>query len=195
MNNTNNQNYVLNHRAFVLLGLVAEIPSHAYNINQRIEERGMRDWTNIGKSSIYNIITKLEEDGLVESYTEEVDNRIRKIYTITGYGSDILRNKVYKVLSEFIGKNDEDFYVAFSMLPILTDEQQIKAITNSLKKIKKNKKGLERMLKENSHMPLNVRGLFFHPIKILEIDIEFLEWVLEEIKKGGAKVGQEAYGK
>jgi len=195
MNNTDIQNYVLNHRAFVLLGLVAEIPSHAYNINQRIEERGMRDWTNIGKSSIYNIITKLEDDGLVESYTEEVNNRIRKIYTITDYGSDILKNQVYKVLSEFIGKKDEDFYVAFSMLPILTKEQQIDAITKSLKKIKNNKKGLEKMLKENAHMPLNVRGLFFHPIKILVTDIEFLEWVLDEIKKGGGKVDSEAYSK
>ncbi len=195
MNNTENQNYVLNHRAFVLLGLVAEIPSHAYNINQRIEERGMREWTKIGKSSIYNIITKLEEDGLVESYTEEVDNRIRKIYTITDYGSDILKNKVYKVLSEFIGKNDEDFYIAFSMLPILTREQQIDAIRKSLKKIKNNRKRLEKMLKDNSYMPLNVRGLFFHPIKILETDIEFLEWVLEEIKKRGGKVDSEAYGK
>lgn len=195
MNNTDNQNYILNHRAFVLLGLVAEIPSHAYNINQRIEDRGMREWTNIGKSSIYNIITKLEDDGLVESYTEEVDNRIRKIYTITDYGSDILKNQVYKVLSEFIGKKDEDFYVAFSMLPILTKEQQIEAITKSLKKIKKNKKGLEKMLKENSQMPLNVRGLFFHPIKILETDIEFLEWVLDEIKEAKGQVGPKAYGK
>ena len=195
MNKTDIQNYVLNHRAFVLLGLVAEIPSHAYNINQRIEERGMRDWTNIGKSSIYNIITKLEDDGLVESYTEEVNNRIRKIYTITDYGSDILKNQVYKVLSEFIGKKDEDFYVAFSMLPILTKEQQIEAITKSLKKIKNNKKGLEKMLKENSQMPLNVRGLFFHPIKILETDIEFLEWVLEEIKEAKGQVGPKAYGK
>ena len=194
MNNTDIQNYVLKHRAFVLLGLVAEIPSHAYNINQRIEERGMRDWTNIGKSSIYNIITKLEDDGLVESYTEEVDNRIRKIYTITDYGSDILKNQVYKVLSEFIGKKDEDFYVAFSMLPILTKEQQIEAITKSLKKIKNNKKGLEKMLKENSQMPLNVRGLFFHPIKILETDIEFLEWVLEEIKEAKGQADPKAYG-
>jgi DNA-binding PadR family transcriptional regulator len=52
--------YDLNHRAFVLLGLVAETPSHAYNIDQRIKERGMRNWTNIGTSSIYNIINNLE---------------------------------------------------------------------------------------------------------------------------------------
>ena len=188
-------NYELNHREFVVLGLIAEFPSHAYSINQRIDERGMRDWTSIGKSSIYSDLNNLEKSKLVDSYREEVDNRIRKVYRITDYGLEILKKKTYKVIKEFIGKNDENFYVAFSMLPILTQEQQTEAITNSINKIKKNVKGLEDMLEENSHMPLNVRGLFVHPIKILEIDIEFLNWVLEEIKKGESKVDPEAYGK
>ena len=188
-------NYELNHREFVVLGLIAEFPSHAYSINQRIDRRGMRDWTSIGKSSIYSDLNNLEKSKLVDSYREEVDNRIRKVYRITDYGFEILKKKTYNVIKEFIGKNDENFYVAFSMLPILTKEKQIKAITNSINKIKININGLENMLTENSHMPLNVRGLFVHPIKILEIDIVFLNWVLEEIKKRGGKVDPKASGK
>ncbi|NVM37429.1 MAG: PadR family transcriptional regulator [Candidatus Lokiarchaeota archaeon] len=188
-------NYELNHREFVVLGLIAEFPSHAYSINQRIDERGMRDWTSIGKSSIYSDLNNLEKSKLVDSYREEVDNRIRKVYRITDYGFEVLKKKTYNAIKEFIGKNDENFYVAFSMLPILTKEQQIEAFTNSINKIKINIKGLEDMLGENSHMPLNVRGLFVHPIKILEIDIEFLNWVLEEIKKGEGKVDPEVYDK
>ncbi|MFX1326309.1 MAG: hypothetical protein ACFE8N_15270, partial [Promethearchaeota archaeon] len=87
-------------------------------------------------------------------------------------------------LREFIGKNDENFYVAFSMLPILTHEQQIEAFTHSLNNIKIHKEELENMLEVNSNMPLNVRGLFLHPIKILGTDIEFLELVLNEIQSG-----------
>lgn len=189
------RNYNLNHREFVVLGLIAEFPSHAYSINHRIDERGMRDWTSIGKSSIYSDLNNLKAYGLVESYREEVDNRIRKVYKITEYGYVILKKKTYKVINDFIGKNDENFYVAFSMLPMLTQKEQTEAITNSINKIKKNIKGLESMLEINSHMPLNVRGLFVHPIKILEIDIEFLNWVLEEIKKGGGKVDPEVYDK
>jgi len=186
--------YVLNHREFVILGLVAEFSSHAYSINQRIDERGMREWTSIGKSSIYSDLNNLEENKLVESHREEVDNRIRKVYTITDFGSKILKTKTYNVLREFIGKNDEDFYVAFSMLPMLTQEEQIETITNSLNMIRKNKKELEQMLNENSKMPLNVRGLFVHPIKILDMDIEFLEWVLEEIKEENGQVDPKTYG-
>ncbi|MFX1426443.1 MAG: PadR family transcriptional regulator, partial [Promethearchaeota archaeon] len=167
--------------------LIAEFPSHAYSINQRIDERGMRDWTRIGKSSIYNDLNILEENGLVESYREEVDNRIRKVYSITDYGTRILIKKTYDVIKDFIGRNDENFYVAFSMLPILTHEQQVEAINNSLTTIAKHKKELEEMLTQNSNMPLNVRGLFVHPIQILETDIEFLNWVLDEIRNGGEK--------
>lgn len=185
----------LNHSEFVVLGLIAENPSHAYNINKRIEERGMRNWTNIGKSSIYRVIKSLEKKGLTDKWIEEVDNRTLKVYNITEKGSRVLREKVVNVIKEFIGKNDEDFYVAFSMLPILSHEEQIESISYSLNTIIKHKKELEEMLDENSRMPLNVRGLFLHPIKILGIDVEFLNWVLEEIKKGGGKVGPEAYGK
>jgi len=186
---------VLSHRQFVVLGLIAEIPSHAYNINQRIEERGMRDWTAIGKSSIYRIIQELENTELVEFYEEEVDHRRRKVYTITDHGARTLKEKVYNVIKGFIGKNDEDFYVAFSMLPLLTEKQLLEAFTYSMETMKKHKIELEEMLGSDLNFPLNVSGLFIHPIKILETDIEFLEWVLKEIKKGDGYSESKTSGK
>jgi DNA-binding PadR family transcriptional regulator len=36
-----------------ILSLVAEQPRHGYEIEQVIEEREMREWTEIGFSSIY----------------------------------------------------------------------------------------------------------------------------------------------
>jgi len=172
---------------------------HAYDINKRIEDRGMRDWTNIGLdfsfSTIYRTLDRLENDKLVDSYEEEIDNRIRKTYKITDFGYNVLRKRVYEVLNNFIGRNDKDFYVAFSMFPILNPEELREAISNSLEKIRNHKEELASMLDENltqfPTMPINVTGLFIHPIKILEADIDFLELVLKEIKKGGGNVGPE----
>ena len=178
----------ISHKQFVILGLVAEEPSHAYSINQRIDERGMRDWTAIGKSSIYRVILELEDIKLVEYYEEEVDNRKRKVYTITDYGAKILKEKVYNVIKGFIGKNDEDFYVAFSMLPLLSTEQMIEAFSYSIETMKRHKLELENKLKVNLNFPINVSGLFIHPIKILETDILFMEWVIEKID-GGDEIG------
>jgi len=202
-----NENYSLKHRAFVILGLISEKMHeggcHAYDINKRIEDRGMRDWTNIGLdfsfSTIYRTLDRLENDKLVDSYEEEIDNRARKTYRITDFGYDVLRKRVYEVLKNFIGRNDKDFYVAFSMFPILNTEELTEAISNSIENIRKHKEELASMLKENlmqfPNMPINVTGLFIHPIKILGADIDFLELVLNEIKQGGANVGPEAYDK
>ncbi len=181
---SDNENLGLSHVAFAVLGLVAEYPCHGKDINERIEERGMREWTAIGKSSIYGVLKNLKKKELVNSWVEEEDNRIVKMYQIKPKGETVLKSQIYRILNEFVGKNDQDFYMAFSMLPVLSQEEQIKAITNSLKGIRKNKKEFESMLNENSKMPLKVKGLFLHPIKILETDIEFLQWTLEEIKEG-----------
>ena len=43
-----------------ILSLIAEKPRHGYDIEQVIEARGMREWTEIGFSSIYYLLNKLE---------------------------------------------------------------------------------------------------------------------------------------
>ena len=194
-------NYNLKHKPFVILGLLAESPQgdHPYNINKKIEVRGMKNWTNIGLSlslsTIYRILDRLESDGLIESYVEEVDNRERKVYSMRKLGWNILYNKVYTVLNEYYGKNDEDFYVAFSMFPYLKKEDRIEVFSNSLSKIKNHKEGLLEMLKKNEKYPMNVVGLFKHPLMILQTDQEFLEWVLDKIEKGEDEFGPDAYSK
>ena len=198
--------YNLKPRSFVILGLINEKMHeggcHAYDINKRIEDRGMRDWTNIGVdfslSTIYRTLDRLEKEGLVESFVEKIDNRERKNYKILKFGYDVLRKKVYYVLNNYIGRNDKDFYVAFSMFPILLPVEQIEVFTHSLEQIKKHKKGLEVMLEQMlvgfPAMPVNVTGLFIHPIKVLQTDIDFLEMTLKEIKKRGGQIGPDAYG-
>lgn len=185
--------YSLSHSEFIVLGLISEEPSHAYKLDEKIEERGMRKWTSIGKSSIYRVIKDLDEAGLTDRWIEEVDNRVIKVYQITQKGNRILKNHIYNVLSEYFGKYDEDFYVAFSMLPILSREEQIEAILHSIEKIKNHISELEQMLEEKAEMPLNVTGLFIHPIEVLKTDQNFLEWVLGEIKKGNGNTIPEGY--
>lgn len=54
-----------------LLGLLVEKPRHGYELEQVITDRGMREWTEIGFSSIYYLLTKLRERGLIT----EMDTR------------------------------------------------------------------------------------------------------------------------
>jgi hypothetical protein len=50
-----------------ILGLIVERPRHGYEIEKVIEERGMREWTEVAFSSIYYILRKLEKKNLIHS--------------------------------------------------------------------------------------------------------------------------------
>ena len=83
-----------------VLTLVAEQPRHGYEIERVIEERGMRDWTEIGFSSIYYVLKKLEKAGLVEGRLEEAQRGpARKVYHLTPAGREAARAGVLEALS------------------------------------------------------------------------------------------------
>jgi len=55
-----------------VLSLVVECPRHGYDIERLIVARGMREWTDIGFSSIYYLLGKMEKAGLVEASAADV---------------------------------------------------------------------------------------------------------------------------
>ncbi len=83
-----------------ILGLLMEKPSYGYELEQRIQSRGYRNWTNIEQSSIYNSLRRLERNGLVNSEKKEAEGRLRRIYYPTGQGVRTLQNEVYRLLSD-----------------------------------------------------------------------------------------------
>ena len=71
-----------------LLSLIAEQPRHAYEIEQVIEERNIRYWTDLGFSSIYRILSKLEKSGWLAGQMQPPEGRgpARKVYHLTPTG-------------------------------------------------------------------------------------------------------------
>jgi DNA-binding PadR family transcriptional regulator len=71
-----------------VLSLVVECPRHPYEIERVISERGMRDWTDVGFSSIYYLLGKMERAGLVEGRRDGTASRgpARTVYSPTSAG-------------------------------------------------------------------------------------------------------------
>jgi Uncharacterized conserved protein len=71
-----------------VLSLVVETPRHAYEIEQVIAERGMRDWTDVGFSSIYYLLGKMERAGLVRGDRDDTTSKgpARRVYSATPQG-------------------------------------------------------------------------------------------------------------
>jgi DNA-binding PadR family transcriptional regulator len=62
-----------------LLGLLVERPRHGYQLEEVIAERGIREWTEIGFSSIYYLIGKLRDRGLVAEVDDSEPRQRRNI--------------------------------------------------------------------------------------------------------------------
>ena len=85
-----------------VLGLVVERPRYGYEMEQVIEERGMRNWTEVGFSSIYYLLKKLEKKGLVERLPAERGGPgpARHVYGATADGLAGWRAETLRALSE-----------------------------------------------------------------------------------------------
>ena len=53
--------------AFVVLAVLAEAEGHGYEVRRRVHERGFRFWADLGRTSIYNAISRLDREGLIAS--------------------------------------------------------------------------------------------------------------------------------
>jgi DNA-binding PadR family transcriptional regulator len=86
----------------LVLGLVAEMPRHGYQLEQVIEQRTMREWTQIGFSSIYFVLGKLQTMRLVSakrSAEARANSKARKIYSVTKTGRRTLVAQTLSALS------------------------------------------------------------------------------------------------
>jgi DNA-binding PadR family transcriptional regulator len=74
-------------KELILLGLIAEEPIHAYGLEEKIRIRQMDLWTTIGFSSIYRLLTGLEEKKLIETQLEhEGQGATRKVHRLNQAG-------------------------------------------------------------------------------------------------------------
>lgn len=85
-----------------LLSLLAECPMHGYQIEQTIEERGMRDWTQVGFSSIYYLLDKMRSKGWLTSSLIESSGKgpARQVYQITSTGRQTWKTAVLSTLRD-----------------------------------------------------------------------------------------------
>ena len=73
----------------VLLSLLAEQPRHGYDLDRVIEQRGYRQWTSLAFSSVYYLLKRLSERGLLEP--DQSSQGRRTVFRVTEGGRRELR--------------------------------------------------------------------------------------------------------
>ncbi|WP_253702312.1 PadR family transcriptional regulator [Treponema denticola] len=159
----------------LILGILAEHSAHGYNIEKIIEMRGMRKWTDIGFSSIYYVLDKLEKKGL--AFSKSTRGKEKKEFSITKLGLNVLKEETKKRIEERMPSNTH-FMTGLANSSILNDAETLQSLI-------KRKIQLEQDLvdlKENSPS-LPATRLFHLSEKLILSELEWLNKEIGELKK------------
>ena len=85
----------------VILSLICEQPMHGYQIEQEIGNRNMRAWTDLATSSIYYVLKRLEEKGLIQPRAPDgpQEGVPRRVFEITPLGEATWKAATLQALS------------------------------------------------------------------------------------------------
>ena len=163
-----------------VLSLVTETPRHGYAIEETIEERGMREWTDIGFSSIYYLLAKLEQDGLVAKQPSQTSlGPARSVYAPTAKGRRALRSAVAEALST-PQPSGSKLLLGLSNLPVLTPADGRQALTGYGQQIATRLADLRRRRGEQAPLPPHVDAMFDYGEALLETE---LAWVARTVAR------------
>lgn len=110
--------------ALAILGLLENGPMHPYGIQRLIRQWGKDQVVNVGqRTSLYRMIVRLEEAGLLTAGATEQDERYpeRTVYHLTDEGREICRQWLAEILTT--PRNEfPEFPAALSFVMLVTPE-------------------------------------------------------------------------
>ena len=158
-----------------ILGLVAEAPRHGYEIEQLIESRGMRNWTEVGFSSIYYILSKLGARGWISSQRQPAAGRgpARKVYSIQPKGQAAWREATLASMST--PEPSSAFLLGLAGIPGVQPEEAAKALRQYRRAVIQRREELERAWQQDQQLPLFLEGMFEYSYNLMQTEIEWLD--------------------
>ena len=160
-----------------LLTLLREQSRHGYEIEQVIEARGMREWTEVGFSSIYYLLSKLEEAGLVEAHMEKSPGRGpgRKVFSLTPEGQEAAQAGVEHALST-PGRCYPPIQLGLANLPGLPPRKAIHALKEYHQDLTERKQSLLHKWDAQRPLPDFVEAMFSYSVAMLDAE---MNWVAD----------------
>jgi DNA-binding PadR family transcriptional regulator len=163
------------HGEIIILRLLAGKDMYGYELDRIIEENYMRQWADIGFSSIYNILNKLERKALVGSYyVKESGSPRRKVYRISDEGRSALHGEVKRMLAE-PGEWHDDFAVALVTSDVLGDEEFRQALSGYREQLVRKLELYRTAVPERSRRKERVAMALERFTRLVESEIEWLD--------------------
>ncbi len=164
----------------LVLGLVAEMPRHGYELEQVIEQRGMREWTQIGFSSIYFVLGQLEKKGLVKAETPATA-KAKKSYRMTRAGKKTVVKQTLTALKT-IRSTSSSLLMGMMHWSVLTRDQALDALQTRKDAMAKESERLENIRFEQQPLPDYVDAMFDFSISQLNAEAEWIAKTLDYMR-------------
>lgn len=165
---------------FMVLGLLAEMPRHGYQLEQVIEQRGMREWTRIGFSSIYFVLGKLEKKGLIGA-EKPTSAKAKKTYIITTSGREALVVQTLSALKD-VRPTYSSVLLGMAHWPVVAREQALEALRARATTIDGELVRLENTLAAQQPLPDFVGALFDYSLSQLKAEAEWIRRTIDNMK-------------
>jgi hypothetical protein len=168
-----------------ILSLISEQARHGYDIEQVIESRGMREWTEVGFSSIYYLLNKLEKANLIESQLQQPEGKgpARKVYQITDAGKEAHLSGTLEALSN-PQSGSAPFLLGLSNFPAIPRDQIVAALCTYTTKLEKR---LDHMLgRAEAQQPLApfIAAMFDYSRVLIEAELDWIQNFITEVEAG-----------
>jgi DNA-binding PadR family transcriptional regulator len=172
----------LTNAELAILGLVVEKPRHGYEIEQVITERGMRNWTEIGFSSIYYVLGRLEKAGLTESSPAlgPGPGPARRIYAATPAGFAAWQAAALRALSvpTLVGR---PFTLGLGSLPGLPSEAVVEALRSYAIALDARRTAIEARLEEIAPAPWFVNAMLEYGLEMVRAEHAWVSAFIDRI--------------
>jgi DNA-binding PadR family transcriptional regulator len=172
----------------VLLQIIAEKEGiSGYGMNQIVKERGYREWADIGMTSIYVGLKKLEDKKLVKFkvHTAKIGKGpMPKIYCLTEKGREALSAEVFFILSES-RERERAFDLGVAGIPFVAPQKVKEALLQRKKFLNEHLDKINNKFKKDGghQLPVHARYLFKHSLYLIGNELKFIDELMGNLAK------------
>jgi DNA-binding PadR family transcriptional regulator len=173
-----------------ILSLVVEQPRHGYEIEQVIEERELRAWTDVGFSSIYYLLRKLQAGGLVASRRQPAPGRgpSRRVYSVTAAGRRAWQENVLQALAR-PRRSPSDLLLGLANLPRLDPHAVAEALEEHAADLESRLGHIEE--RRAIELPFHVEAMFGLTTAHLEVELAWIREFARQLEEHAAMARKE----
>lgn len=164
-----------------VLGLVIERPQHGYDLEQVIERRGIRQWTDIGFSSIYYLLTRLERRGLLHVPEAPAAAKSRRVFHATAEGREVAARNALAFIAE-ARPVPYPLLVGVANLPLLSERQYARALRTRLARLDARIAAVRAVQRAQAPLPLAAREVFSYSLSLMEAE---RQWLASRVQVNG----------